>query len=338
MRCLTLADELRRRGHACIFASATLGEDLQGRVTARGHDVVVLPNNGVVPHGTETVWPDALQVRDASAVLAALGPTPNDWMVVDHYGLDRTWHELVRRHAGRLMVIDDLANRSYDCDLLLDQNLGRSEADYAGLVGPGTKVIAGPQFALLRPEFAAARARCVPRAEPAGPVRLMISFGGADPHDYTGRVLRELSCMDLPPDMEISVVLGALARYVDEVRALAASMPRPTEILTNVDDMAALMSRCDVAIGAAGATAWERCCLGLPSVIMVIAENQRPGATALAKAGAARMATMDEIAAFDMTTFFDASDGRSAARIMSDTAAEVCDGLGAARVSEALRG
>ena len=292
MRCLTLADALRTLSFECAFVCTSLPENLARRIREAGHFLIALPGSAAAwePHPlapVEAVWPEEAQHEDAKLCLEAIENTGYDWVIVDHYGLDRAWHGRVRTRIPRVMVIDDLANRVHDCDLLLDQNLGRKPSDYEGLVSASAQILAGPAFALLRPQFAEACAVALERRKSPELSKLLVSVGGADPQNITGRLLRILNDMELPEKLRITVVIGALGRFTDDVRAIARAMRRPTEILVDVTDMARLMVDCDLAIGAAGATAWERCCLGLPSVVLVLADNQKPGAEALAAAGCA---------------------------------------------------
>ena len=223
--------------------------------------------------------------QDAAETRAALGEGP-DWLVMDHYAFDARWQGAARPAGTRLMVIDDLADRPHDCDLLLDQNLGHEAGDYDGLVPEACTRLIGPRYALLRPEFAEARAGALAAREGRGLNRLMISMGGIDAADATSMVLDALRDAPLPEGLVISVIMGGQAPALERVRALARDMPRPTEVAVDVDDMAARMAAADLAIGAGGATTWERCALGLPSVIVETADNQAGIAAAMARAGA----------------------------------------------------
>ncbi|SFT81901.1 UDP-2,4-diacetamido-2,4,6-trideoxy-beta-L-altropyranose hydrolase [Halomonas saccharevitans] len=286
MRCLTLADALAAQGADCHFLCRVHDGHLIERISAHGHRVhrLSLPDEpdgeGASPAVTEDVpahadwlgvaW--AVDAEQSRHVLAALQP---DWLVVDHYALDERWEDIVTPGGCRVLVIDDLADRAHRADLLLDQNLGRRAVDYADLVPEGCRVLVGPTYALLRPEFAdwreasLARRQGQPRLE-----RLLITLGGVDQDNVTGRVLEVVSQCPLPDDLQITVVMGATAPWLDDVRAQARWMAWPTEVVVNVDDMARRMAEADLGIGAAGSTSWERCCLGLPTVMVALAENQ----------------------------------------------------------------
>ena len=291
MRCLTLADALRQRGAACHFLCREHVGNLTSLIRRRGYEVSVLPvrEDGVLSAAppAHAAWLGVPWEEDADRTQACAGGTAIDWLVVDHYAVDARWEQSLRPHCRHLMVIDDLADRQHDCDVLLDQNLGRDAADYATLVPPDCELLIGPNYALLRTEFAKMRPHSLMRREPSQLRRILVTMGGVDRDNVTGDVLDALRNCLLPPDCRITVVMGSQAPALDSVRQQAATMPWPAEVHVNVTDMAALMAECDVAIGAAGGTSWERCCLGVPTLIAVLAENQQRIAVSLDAGGAA---------------------------------------------------
>lgn len=285
MRCLTLADALKQKGAECRFLCREHPGHLIELIRSKGHVVHVLSceSEGSIDRDgpAHSAWLGATQNQDAQACRTILQALQPDWLIVDHYALDTRWEEALRPFCHRLMVIDDLADRVHQCDLLLDQNLGRKPTDYAALVPEGGGVFAGPQYALLRSEFAALREYSLKRRKQPKLQHLLITMGGVDQPNATGKVLETLKRCRLPEGCKITVVMGAQAPWLKQVQAIAAEMPRSTEVLVNVTDMAQRMADCDLAIGAAGGTSWERCCLGVPTLIIVVAENQWSGARAL---------------------------------------------------------
>jgi len=282
MRCLTLAQALRAQGASCRFVSRADAGHLLEAVGAQGFEALALPAS------TPGLDPDD-PAADARQTLAALDGSVADWLVMDHYALDARWGRAMRPAAHRLMVIDDLANRGQDADLLLDQNLGRQDRDYADHLPAAARVLTGPAYALLRPGFAARRGPSLAQRAQRPLRQLLLSLGGVDAGNATGQVLQALRDCALPVGTRISVVMGPSAPWLDAVRRQAARMPWPTEVLLNPPDMARLMADSDLAIGGCGSTAWERCCLGLPSLVLVLADNQRAGALALARQGSVRL-------------------------------------------------
>jgi UDP-2,4-diacetamido-2,4,6-trideoxy-beta-L-altropyranose hydrolase len=340
MRCLTLARALRSAGASCRFVTRAHPGHMGARIAAEGFDVTLLPApHGPVPTGppAHAHWAGVDWAEDAAGTRAALDGTP-DWMVMDHYAFDARWQRAACPAGTRIMVIDDLADRPHDCDLLLDQNLGHDAGDYDGLVPDRCTRLTGPRHALLRPEFAEQRAGALAARAGCGLTHLMISMGGTDAVDATSTVLGALRDAPLPTGMRISVIMGAGAPALEKVRVLAQTMPRPTEGAVDVDDMATRMAAADLAIGAGGSTTWERCCLGLPSIIVETAENQSGIAGAMARAGAGLAPGALHAPDFARALGKAVTDMEAPARLatMSQAAAWICDGDGAARVLAAL--
>lgn len=338
MRCLTLADALRMRGAECRFLCREHPGNLIEFIRGKAFPVDALAPGEAVPmdadpQNAHAAWLCVSQERDAADCTPALAALKPDWLIVDHYALDSRWERALKPHCGRLMVIDDLADRAHVCELLLDQTLGRDAADYRSLVPVGCGVLCGSQYALLRPEFAALRASSQQRRADPQLRRLLITMGGVDKDNATGKVLEGLKSCALPADCRIVVVMGATAPALADVRQRAESMPWPTDVRVGVGDMARLMADSDLVIGAAGATSWERCCLGLPSVMLVLADNQRKVAQELARAGA--VCLLSDPARIDEELPSLLSDLLACpARLgsMSRSAAAIVDGRGAERV------
>lgn len=290
MRCLTLATALSDAGASVTFAAAAMPEALAERIRGAGHALKLIPPSPEMQREGER-WEEPplsteAQLADAKATGEAVGEA--DWIVVDHYLLDARWHSAARAFAGRILVIDDLANRPYDCDILLDQTFGRSADDYRERVPAGAKILAGATYALLRPEFARERPAALERRQEGGPVRrILVSMGTADPGGITARIVEQV--LAAAPQCAIDVVLGPQATSLDQVRELAAAHPA-VSVHVDSERMAELMRNADLAIGAAGSTSWERCCLGLPAIVFAVADNQRLGAENLERAGAALLA------------------------------------------------
>jgi UDP-2,4-diacetamido-2,4,6-trideoxy-beta-L-altropyranose hydrolase len=332
MRCLALAEELRRRGADCEFACRELPGHRIDEIRRRGFEAHVLP----APTHAEG-WlsvPVALDVMETRAVC---GDRRVDWLVVDHYGIDAAWERPLRPAVAGIMVIDDLADRPHDCELLLDQNLGRAPGEYGGLVPAHCELLCGPAFALLRPEFSELRPRSLERRADGTLARILVSMGGIDKDNATGRVLEALGACGLPGDVVVTVVMGGRAPWLEQVRQQAAALPFKAEVVVDVVDMAERMAASDFAIGAAGSTSWERCCMGLPSALVVLADNQAHICRELAAAGAAfDLGAPDDIARTLPPVLAGLMRDSAALATMSKAAAAICDGRGTARVADAL--
>lgn len=295
-RCCTLAKELEERGSSVHFVCrAHPGHQIQ-ILEADGYSVSSLPEvpEQTANDGDYLAWLGVSQKRDAdetSVVLNVLSESRKqgqwDWLIVDHYGLDKAWEQRLRSVAKQILVIDDLANREHDCDVLLDQNFFLQPDDrYVELLPKHAEALQGPDFALLQPQYAMTRKileRCYADIGCVNPVRrVLVFFGGTDSENLTGRCLEALSDPELCETM-VDIIVGAnnphkevLSRQVAARGKTYLHEPRP--------HLADLMADADMAIGAGGTVTWERCCLGLPSLVISIAENQQPVCNALAAA------------------------------------------------------
>ncbi len=286
MRCLTLADALRERGAEVAFISREHPGNLFSLIEASGHLLLRLPEPTSAPNTrlAHAAWLGTTQTEDAQQTAAALRQFGDpDWLIVDHYAIDAEWETMLRPLVGRIMVIDDLADRHHDCDLLLDQNLQSQTGQprYEGLLPPAAIKLIGPRYALLRAEFRKARGNLRVRD---GVVRnILVFFGGSDPTNETGKALFALRQLDMP-EINIHVVVGGLNAHKDEIRTLCMQITN-AKMYHQVDNMADLMASSDLALGAAGGSTWERCCVGLPSIVWSIAENQNSIAQCAAEAG-----------------------------------------------------
>jgi UDP-2,4-diacetamido-2,4,6-trideoxy-beta-L-altropyranose hydrolase len=278
-------------------------------------------------------WLGSTQYQDAQDCMDVLKALNPDWLVMDHYALDETWQVLLEDHYQKLMVIDDLGDRQYICDLLLDQNYGSTVSKYQNLVPKHCKILAGSHYALLRPEFAQWRETSLKRRVQNQEIKtILVTLGGVDPDNYTEQVLKKLATTELKPLTEIVVVMGATAPHLASVQKQAQTMPYKTTVKTNVSNMAEIMANADLAIGAAGATTWERCCLGLPTIQFVIAENQRQIANALTQDKI--VVLMQEIEQLPGLVI----NASSKIKALSERSAKLCDGRGANRLLDYLLG
>jgi UDP-2,4-diacetamido-2,4,6-trideoxy-beta-L-altropyranose hydrolase len=260
-RCLTLADALKSCGWQIRFVSRHLPRTFQGMLSVRGFGFSDI--GGASSGGTS-------QAGDAAATIHALSGSSWEWLIVDHDALDARWETELRQSAESIAVIDDLADRPHDCDLLLDQNL-HSDADkrYAGRVPAGCTLLLGPSYALLREEFRQVRKHVKPRD--GGVKRFLIFFGGVDAENYTAQTIDAIAGLHVT-SLHVDVVVGAGNRRRDEIISQCFRHGFVCHVDTN--RMAELIGAADLASGAGGITTWERCCLGLPTLAICAAENQ----------------------------------------------------------------
>lgn len=321
MRCLTLARSMASAGWDCQFAwrDQTL------------ETVPVLAKDEFA--SVRFDGPDSCEVEQ----LAVAHVDGVDLLVVDHYGRGKDFESACRGWAQHIAVVDDIPNRPHDCDILIDQTLGRRPRDYQHLVPVDCQILTGIEFAMLRPDFAAARPEALERRTQSRPIsKILISFGMSDPQNLSAMALGAIA--DSGIEVAVDVVLGADAPHRASVETAHAALARGGAIYSFVDNMADLMVGADLAIGGAGSTAWERCCLGLPTLMFVLADNQRDIADALARIGAAEnLGNVDHQAGARLSKRLDALvTEQDLVKGMGVAAASLCDGQGSQRVSKAI--
>ncbi|MBK6637172.1 MAG: UDP-2,4-diacetamido-2,4,6-trideoxy-beta-L-altropyranose hydrolase [Rhodocyclaceae bacterium] len=338
MRCLALADRLAAAGACCHFLGG--GDVVRARATDRHvfHSLPYVPAErleDVDAEGAQVYahWLPGGWRADAAAcldVLADIGRV--DWLVVDHYALDRRWEEMLVPATVRLMVIDDLADRDHTCDLLLDQNLvDGMDTRYHLHVPSGCLQLLGPRYALLRPEFAASRAAAQERPTLAGVNSILVMFGGADAVDLTSEAVAALC--EIAYAGSVNVVVGPLYANVATLRKSLAALPGAILHVAQYG-IADLVAGADFVVGSPGVSSWERCVLGAPAAVVTVATNQAQIATALARIGAhwhlgdVGRGTFDALKAALALALHspDSLEG------MRRHAFAVCDGLGTDRV------
>lgn len=274
MRCLTLADALKQQGAKTRFASRHMPEYLRGMLVVKGHEFMLLestPSDEISDGLSHTHWLGTSQHADAQDTLHALSDQAWDWLIVDHYALDARWETVLRKIAKNILAIDDLADRQHDCDLLLDQNFYQDmNTRYTEKVSARCQLLLGPRYALLRDEFRQLRERVRPHIEPVK--RILIFFGGVDADNFTGRALEALVSIGIA-DLHVDVVIGTQHPFREELEITCAEYGFFCHVQTT--RMAELMLAADLAIGAGGSAVWERCCLGLPTLTICAADNQR---------------------------------------------------------------
>ena len=274
MRCLTLAKQLERHGVEVTFICRNLEGNSNTYLQSQGMRIVILPSAE-----NNVNW--KLDALETITIIKALN-IEVDLVIVDHYGLDSHWESELRHYTRHLMVIDDLADRPHDCDLLLDQNyyLDMKER-YKRLVPDHCVQMLGPDYVLLRDEFL--QAANEPRERTGEIKNILVFFGGTDPTEETIKALEAIKELDIS-EIEINVVVGASNPKCHEIKLMCEGMLN-TSFHCQVSNMAELMWKADLAIGAGGSMTWERCFLGLPSLTIVVAVNQSELTKAIAKLG-----------------------------------------------------
>ena len=296
MRCLTLADAFVKQNAQVTFITRRHTGHLSELIKKKGYQVIELCHTtSVINVDNDKSWlgcsqrVDARECIDAIYNLTLSGPSI-DWLIVDHYSIDQQWHRLLKPYCDKLMVIDDLANRQYYCDLLLDQTLNREKNDYKTCVNESCLLLLGQPYMLLRDEFiinreSALRKRKGITAENR-PTNILVSIGGTDIHNISQQVLAALLIIKKQySHLTTTAVQSSKSPHLSSIKHIISVHDWLT-LEVDCLHMSSLMLEADIAIGASGSSAWERCCLGLPTMTIVTAENQLTIDNNLADAGA----------------------------------------------------
>lgn len=265
MRCITLAKALLKQGAACHFACRNNEGHLLDLLQQAGFKTLSLPAE--------------LYCEDDDA-LATLGliTEPYQLLVIDHYQLGQRYGRLMRQRCQNIMVIDDLANRPLDCDLLLDQNLlPNMDSRYRSLVPASCQQLLGPRYALLREEF-------YQQHGPRKSNHLLVSFGGSDEQNLTSLAIEAIASLKSFP-ITADIVIGLNNPWQVSIKQQCAQLSN-VKLHIQTDAMAVLMQKAQLMLGAGGATHWERCVTGLPALVVTVAENQLATTQYLDKLGA----------------------------------------------------
>jgi UDP-2,4-diacetamido-2,4,6-trideoxy-beta-L-altropyranose hydrolase len=313
-RCLALADAVASTGWRTAFAVGPGTKEVVPRLSAASAEVRTIDGK---PDALASAWPEGAGL-----------------LVVDHYGLDARFERGCRPWAKRVLAVDDLADREHDADWLVDPTPGHEAALYQTRVPAACQIAAGARFAPIRPEFLRRREQALARRVQSGPVRrILVSMGTTDPANATMVALEALSIAKL--GAEIDVVLGAAAPHRAEI---LRRLPENARLSLDVADMADRIAAADIAIGAGGVSALERCCLGLPTVTIVIADNQRGATVGISHAGAALVLSEGPPSAGAVADAIRRLADDKTRRAMSAAAARLCDGRGIARLLVTLAG
>jgi UDP-2,4-diacetamido-2,4,6-trideoxy-beta-L-altropyranose hydrolase len=272
MRCLTLAAVLEQKGAEITFLNRALPAYYQKLITDRGYQLKLLLGwNDTFESGLcHAAWLGANPIDDAHQSLVIINDVQPDYLIIDHYAIDVTWEKIIKPHVKGILVIDDLADREHDCDYLLDQNFYLNASDrYQGKLPSNCQQLLGPKYCLLRPEFLASRAGIGDFRHEV--TNILIFFGGVDNDNYTAMAVDALGLL-VDKSIKVKVVVGIAYPFYERLKRRCDALG--FTCLRQVDNIAQLMSEADLAIAAGGSATWERCCLGLPSVVLSVAENQ----------------------------------------------------------------
>ena len=290
-RCLKLASAMRMHGAECYFICRNHEGNLIKKIQQKKFKVCVLNtlknsekekiNSSNLTHSK---WLGVDWKTDAKDTIMALGSKKADLIIIDHYAIDSRLEQELRPYTKKIMVIDDLADRNHDCDFLLNQNLGSSADLYKNLIPKGCYQFYGPNYALLDPVYQHTRSKL---KSPTSKIsRILIYFGSGK---YTIKLIENILVSLNEPkllDLKIDIVIDANIKNLSKIHKLL-KFKKNVRVHSNLPDLAILMSSADIAIGAGGSTTWERCCMGLPTILVILAINQKLIGEFMHKAGAA---------------------------------------------------
>jgi UDP-2,4-diacetamido-2,4,6-trideoxy-beta-L-altropyranose hydrolase len=295
MRCLTLARSLKENGANVSFVCRELSGSMFNQIEKNGFEVYRLSKKNGKRISQHTAHSDWLKVDwkiDAVETIEILKSQEKvELLIIDHYAIENHWEKKTRPYVKKIMVIDDLADRHHDCDILLDQNyIKNKEHRYDTLVPNHCKKFTGPHFALLRKEFTKEKRRLR-----VGKIKkILIFFGGIDKTNETKKAMEAIHLLNAVR-LKVDVVVGNANKYKNEIRQFCLKNDCFT-FHCEVENMAELMSKSDVSIGACGTVAWERCYVGLPAIVVSIADNQQKIAEALGEANAIKyLGSFDQV-------------------------------------------
>jgi len=262
------------------FACRDFKDAWHQEVKRQKFDLFLLPQLSSSPNN----WLGCSQEVDASDFTnLILNVHPVDMVIVDHYAIDSTWEVIVRSKRRKLFCIDDLANRAHVCDAILDQSLSPNGERYDHLVPRDCTKLLGPKYALLSPAYPAKRLSLNLENRPVR--KILVFFGGSDSANLTTQAIEALNCQEFV-GIEKYVVAGPLNKHLTQIMEDAKRLDPSFTIFPSVTSMPDLLADMDFAIAAGGVNSWERCCLGVPSLVAIVADNQKESTDALAAIGA----------------------------------------------------
>lgn len=325
MRCLVLAELFKKNGNKVEFICRSHKGNSIHKISTdfKVYELAAPKNKELKTTSKYSQWLGVNQKKDVDECIDLIKLEKVNWVIVDHYGIDEQWHKQIKPYCEKIMVIDDLANRKFDCHLLLNQNLGIEKKYYDNKVPEDCILLLGTKYALLRPEFTRLRHKAIAKRKNTKSVSdIIISMGGNDINNITHSILE-----NIPDNYRVTVVLGKNSPHNKMLKNYIKG--KNIKMLIDINNMAELMLDADLAIGAGGSTSWERCCLSLPAFIFLIDENQRLIVQQLVKFGSAKLIENIESIKNNLENI---QNDISSWKSMTRKSKNICDGLGADRV------
>ena len=345
MRCITLANYFKKKGIISHFIMRSFPGNYLQIVKNNGHithslkltnkatDITNASNNFIYKH-----WLGTSQKNDFLDSVKILNDIKPNLVIIDHYAIDKEWHNYLKENNSKIMVIDDLGDRYYDCNMLLDTTEGRLKKDYKNLTNKNCKLLLGARYSLIRDEFINLRKKSIIKySKFKGIKKILISFGGSDPNNSTSKLLNIVSQWD--ESITINLILGKNFQYLKELKINKKKLKNKVNININVDNMAKILFDNDLVIGSPSVSAWERCGMGVPSIVIINSKNQEIVAKNLDKFGASiNLGWIDKLKTKNVLSTLDSLKSSKRRMIqMSKSAYNLCDGNGKAQVYEEIK-
>ncbi|MCP3924032.1 MAG: UDP-2,4-diacetamido-2,4,6-trideoxy-beta-L-altropyranose hydrolase [Desulfobacterales bacterium] len=286
MRCLTFAGEVQKKGWETYFVSRELPGNMFTEIKKRGHHLLPLTpveyKTGEIDHNDYESNLGVTVKKDAAETVNAIKKSNNgpSWMVVDHYSLNLEWEKCIGKEVDKVFVIDDIADKYHQCDIILNQNyIPGIETVYRRYTEPSTKLLLGPKYAILRNEFLKALKKKKPGDGSIS--NILVYYGNVDPTNETEKALDAITTI-LHSGLHVNVVAGSSNPYKKQLKKKISKFQN-VELHIQLEHLADLMCEADIALGAGGTTTWERMFMMLPAIVTTIADNQLPSITSVSK-------------------------------------------------------
>lgn len=276
MRCLALADYLKKKKINSYFLKRDLKGNYIKKIKKHGHKVCILKHKQIKKKHKNYLksfyYKNSLEVtehQDAQECLSFFQKKKPRIIIVDHYGISKIWHDVIKKKNIKIIVIDDLADRKYNCDILLDSTPGRKKIDYKNLTNSKCKLLVGVKNFLLREEFIGQKKKYLKKKLVK---KVLISMGGSDLNNSSEFIIKNLEKIKL--DIIVTLIVGKNYRYFGKLKKLIKKFGTKTIIKRNVDNIAKLINESDLGITTPSVTALEFCYMGLPTMVITAAKNQ----------------------------------------------------------------
>lgn len=324
MRCLALAQAWQDKGGQAIFAMRTCTSNIEERLKAENMEIF---------HSLA----EAGSAEDAAEIINLSNQIGSSKIIVDGYQFGADYQRIIKAEGLSLLFIDDYGHAGdYCADLVLNQNIFAYPDIYTSCESY-TKLLLGTRYALLRSEFLQ-RYRWN-RQIPGIAKRVLVTLGGSDPHNVTSKVITALRQISVA-GLESVIIVGGSNPHYSDLKATLTHSDKLIRLEHNIIDMPSLMAWADVAVTAGGSTCWELAFMGLPSLIIVLADNQDFTAKWLGAMGVSMNLGSHEFLEADniaqaLTQVLLAKEKREE---MARKSQEIVDGEGISRVIMHLRG